>query len=331
MLAPTEADGPTDYHATVRPDGMAADPAATTELKPVPEPANPAPTLIDPEQNLAQVLDSWSGISASVVDEPGPRPAEAGLPEVAQLGPSIPPGRTQPSAPGISSPAAPGMPADAKPDTAPDVALAAGDGEADPPNATDDAPAVPRVTERVGREQAVGPAAPARTALAELGSATRPELVLAATSVAETIEVPVRQLDHRPLTFHPPAILRQVADAVVTMKGDRLEIALSPEELGRVRLVVTGAERSAQVTVWVERPEVLELLRRNSGLLSEHFSDAGMSGAGFEFREEPRQDWPAGTAFEATDALEPAAETVLHVVASGSRPLSGERRLDVRL
>ncbi|WP_157994818.1 flagellar hook-length control protein FliK [Paracoccus tegillarcae] len=78
---------------------------------------------------------------------------------------------------------------------------------------------------------------------------------------------------------------RQVAEAVLHLYGDRTEIALSPEELGSVRLVVSRGENGPSLTVWVERPEVLEMLRRNSDALLADLQDGGLDGAALDFRD----------------------------------------------
>lgn len=77
---------------------------------------------------------------------------------------------------------------------------------------------------------------------------------------------------------------RQMAQALVSARDELVEIALAPEELGRIRMIVTGPEQAPHVTVWVERPEVLEQLRRNTAFLQECFGDAGMTAASFEFQ-----------------------------------------------
>lgn len=80
------------------------------------------------------------------------------------------------------------------------------------------------------------------------------------------------------------SVVRQITDAVVTAREDRIEVALAPEELGRIRMVMTGPDHSPHVLVWAERPEVLDQLRRNAALLQECFGDAGMADASFEFQ-----------------------------------------------
>lgn len=85
--------------------------------------------------------------------------------------------------------------------------------------------------------------------------------------------------------INPPAVFRQITDTVVTMRDEMVEIRLSPEELGRVRMVLTGQDRTPHLTIWVDRPEVLEQMRRQSDALLQQLRDQGMSGASLDFRD----------------------------------------------
>ena len=101
----------------------------------------------------------------------------------------------------------------------------------------------------------------------------------------------VRGKEIAPVPLHPSspkipvaAISQQIAEAVVTAREDRIEVVLAPEELGRIRMVMSGPEHNPHVLIWAERPEVLDQLRRNASFLQECFGDAGMAGASFEFQ-----------------------------------------------
>ncbi|MDB6179225.1 flagellar hook-length control protein FliK [Paracoccus sp. Z330] len=82
-------------------------------------------------------------------------------------------------------------------------------------------------------------------------------------------------------------VMRQITDAIVTTFEDQVEITLSPEELGRIRMTVMGNDRTPNIAIWVERPEVMNLIRRNAATLQEQFAEAGFDGATFEFHDEP--------------------------------------------
>ena len=58
------------------------------------------------------------------------------------------------------------------------------------------------------------------------------------------------------------AIAGQMAAAVQARPGSgAVEIALNPEELGRVSIVLNGRDDGFYVTIAAERPETLDLMR----------------------------------------------------------------------
>jgi hypothetical protein len=86
-------------------------------------------------------------------------------------------------------------------------------------------------------------------------------------------------------SWNLPAVVRQVADMIVIRKDDLIEVRLTPEELGQVRIVVTQRENSQHVSFWIDRPDVLDQLRRNSDLMMRQLSDAGLGNSSLEFRQ----------------------------------------------
>lgn len=86
-----------------------------------------------------------------------------------------------------------------------------------------------------------------------------------------------------------PSATAQIAQMLAKAKGDRFEITLTPEELGRVRIHLQQSEVGLQVLIATERPETLDFLRKNIATLSRELSDLGFSGARFEF-EHGHQD-----------------------------------------
>lgn len=128
-------------------------------------------------------------------------------------------------------------------------------------------------------------------------------------------------------------VARQIIEALVTAREAVIEIALAPEELGRLRMVVSGPDQAPHVVVWVERPEVLDQLRRNGAFLGECLGDAGMDGASFEFRgdgkpQDPRPD-DTGAASEnrsGSSAVTPALSAPVIWT-----PMAVSARLDIRI
>lgn len=132
-----------------------------------------------------------------------------------------------------------------------------------------------------------------------------------------------------------PAIVpvaRQIAEAVIVARDDVVEIALAPEELGRLRLVMSGPDHNPHVAIWVERPEVLDQLRRNAAILQECLGDAGMAGATLEFHDDTssgsRGDRPGDVApgRRPFDTAEP-----VQAIPVAWTPMAIPARLDIRI
>lgn len=89
---------------------------------------------------------------------------------------------------------------------------------------------------------------------------------------------------HRPET--PRLVAVQLAEALAT-KGERnIDVALSPEELGRVKMRVSTTDTSVVVAITTERPETGELMRRHINELTEEFRRMGFEDISFEFSGE---------------------------------------------
>ena len=78
-------------------------------------------------------------------------------------------------------------------------------------------------------------------------------------------------------------VAQQVVDAVRHQPNGPIEIALNPEELGRVRISLNSQDGTMMVTLTVERAETAELLRRNMDSLSQEFRNIGYAEVSFTF------------------------------------------------
>lgn len=83
----------------------------------------------------------------------------------------------------------------------------------------------------------------------------------------------------------PGMIARQMAEAMQRLPDRPVEIALNPRELGRVRMNISAAETGITVSVLAERPETLDLMRRNIDQLSIEFEAIGYTNINFAFSE----------------------------------------------
>jgi len=73
------------------------------------------------------------------------------------------------------------------------------------------------------------------------------------------------------------AIAGQMAVAISTRpQSGAIEIALNPEELGRVSIVLNGRDDGLHMTIAAERPETLETMRRHLSVLEAEFQNLGL-------------------------------------------------------
>ncbi|WP_170763444.1 flagellar hook-length control protein FliK [Ruegeria lacuscaerulensis] len=79
------------------------------------------------------------------------------------------------------------------------------------------------------------------------------------------------------------AIAGQMATAVSARpQSGAIEIALNPEELGRVSIVLNGRDDGLHMTIAAERPETLDMMRRHLSLLETEFQNLGLGDLSFD-------------------------------------------------
>lgn len=81
------------------------------------------------------------------------------------------------------------------------------------------------------------------------------------------------------------ATLRQVAEGMARLSEGTIDIRLSPDELGHVRMQLVASETGMTVHVSADRPETLDLLRRHIDQLERDLADAGYESASFSFSD----------------------------------------------
>lgn len=95
------------------------------------------------------------------------------------------------------------------------------------------------------------------------------------------------------------AIAGQMAAAVYTRAGSgTVEIALNPEELGRVSIVFNGRDDGLHMAITAERPETLDLMRRHIAVLTAEFQKMGYDDLSFDLgaNPNPQRDSPEAQA-----------------------------------
>ncbi len=117
----------------------------------------------------------------------------------------------------------------------------------------------------------------------ELGQEEIPSHVLSTKEHAGTRDA-TTQANIINRTELPTRVAMQIADVARQLPDRPVEITLTPEELGKVRLSFHLSENGAMnVVVAAERADTLELLRRNIDSLASEFHDMGYSESGFSF------------------------------------------------
>ena len=96
-------------------------------------------------------------------------------------------------------------------------------------------------------------------------------------SSLSAINMSATQRDH--------AVLMQISQAVEAGEKGAIELRLDPAELGKVRIQMVLRDGIMMATIQAERPETLELLRRNSDSLDLTFAEQGYGGAELDFQE----------------------------------------------
>lgn len=104
---------------------------------------------------------------------------------------------------------------------------------------------------------------------------------------AKTDTAPPQPPTPNPPAPNPPATAPQLAAQILphspAAKTGPIEVVLNPAELGHVRFEIHQKGEHVQVVLSAERPETLDLLRRNGEQLAAEFRNAGFAGASLSF------------------------------------------------
>jgi len=120
-------------------------------------------------------------------------------------------------------------------------------------------------------EQALGPAEELASSSASSGHGVR---AAGLAPVPHPVPVPAEH------------VVRQLAEVVRNPGADIVEIALDPEELGRVRLVMQQGDLGLTVQITAERSETLDLMRRHAADLARDLRDLGHASVSFTFQDQ---------------------------------------------
>lgn len=110
---------------------------------------------------------------------------------------------------------------------------------------------------------------------------------------------------------HLPAVIEHLRQGAVREGHSHAELLMNPAELGRIRFDLITQGDQVQVTLSVERPETLDLLRANTEALRQEFRAAGLTADTLNFgqwsQRPPARDQTAAPPDQAAPAQLPHA------------------------
>ena len=134
-----------------------------------------------------------------------------------------------------------------------------------------------------------------------------------------------------------PHVAKQLVQVMAQAAHKPVEIALSPHELGRVRMSITAEDGAITVNILAERPDTLDLMRRHIDQLGHTFRAMGYDQIAFSFgqggdadgntptdRDSPPDERGApeqtgGSLTAAPDATAAGAATLINLTTAASR------------
>ena len=170
-------------------------------------------------------------------------------------------------------------------------------------------------------------------------TAERDALLLATTDAPEFFNWDTAKTGTSPQTAPlradlAPQVARQLIEVMSQAIHRPIEITLSPQELGRVRMSILAEDGAITVNIIAERADTLELMRRNIDQLGQTFRSMGYEQISFAFGQgthsgdqEGQSDTPnqEPDLFRITDETIPEAPSIIDLNASP------ERGVDIRL
>ncbi len=134
-------------------------------------------------------------------------------------------------------------------------------------------------------------------------------------------------------------IAQQIAAGAQDRQGGPVTLTLNPEELGRVHLVFRGENGNLAVSLTVERPETLDLMRRHIETLTQELRNSGYREVNIGFGQEGTRQGAFASEDGRPNSPEPArpeAEAALSSTEAASTPgplspMVSDAGVDIRL
>ncbi len=158
------------------------------------------------------------------------------------------------------------------------------------------------------------------------------------TIMSRGVEIPP------PISALPPGdparfahVSRQLMEVAARHGDGPIELTLSPEELGRVRMNFAVQDGTLTVTVATERSETLALMRRHIDALLQDFQDIGYSEVNLEFTGSDSQQTGEDLPQEVANESSPSSDGTISSVEGAREPIrinleaAGSSGLDLRI
>ncbi|WP_420585927.1 flagellar hook-length control protein FliK [Ruegeria sp.] len=127
------------------------------------------------------------------------------------------------------------------------------------------------------------------------------------------------------------AVANQMASVITARpQSGTIEVALNPEELGRVSIVMNGRDDGLHMTIAAERPETLDMMRRHISVLEAEFRNLGLGDLSFDLgtSSDAQQD---GSDPDTDDQFMPSQSEQVAEVDSALPRIGADGRIDIRL
>lgn len=152
----------------------------------------------------------------------------------------------------------------------------------------------------------------------------------ASTATARPIGHAHAALDQGAAARH---VSQQVSHAVAGKPDGTVELSLSPDELGQVKVILKHEDGGIAVSIHAERQETLDLMRRHVDILARDFRDMGYTDVSFSFSD--RRGNQQGAAFVAGQDFNSGTDAQAISDTSGPIPAAPRRLaaggLDLRM
>jgi flagellar hook-length control protein FliK len=156
---------------------------------------------------------------------------------------------------------------------------------------------------------------------------------LAASQGTSQTTAPTDQARATPELRLAQHVAQQLVALAKPLPNGAVELSLNPEELGRVRMTLSPAEAGLSVSITAERPETLELMRRNADILAQEFRNLGYDSTSFNFGDashgtgQPQDEAPNGPDL----SLEDLSDAVASEPSIQTQVIARDGRVDLRL